>query len=95
MKWKIGLVLILVLSMLTVAFSGCVGEKVIKPTQPMAPRVKAAPTPNPKPKQTQAPTAILIPTPTPPQEVSQPEQIKLSGSGPGIKGTNFIDILEK
>ena len=99
MKWKIGLVLVLVLSVLTVTFSGCVEEEVVTPIQPIAPRVEAAPTststPKPTPTPTPAPTATPIPTPTQPLEVSQPEQIKLSGSGPGIKGMRFIDVLEK
>ena len=71
--------MILVLSLLTVTLSGCVEEESVMPTQPIAQRVEVD----------------LTPTPTQPQEVSHPEQIKLSGSGPGIKGMYFIDVLEK
>ena len=85
MKWKIGLVLVLVLSVLTVTFSGCVEEEVVTPIQPIAPRVEAASTSTPTPTPTPTPTATAtpIPTSTQPQEVSQPEPIKLSGIGPG------------
>ncbi len=97
MKWKIGLVLVLVLGVLKVPFSGCVEEEPVMPTQPIAPRVEAAPTSTPKPTLTPTPVPTANPTLTliEPQDVSQPEQIKLSGSGPGIKGMRFIDFLEK
>ncbi|MDD2777974.1 MAG: hypothetical protein PHS47_03995 [Methanocellales archaeon] len=81
MNCKIGLVLILILSVLTVTFSGCVEEEPVVPLQPIAPRVEAAPTPTPAPKPTPALTEIPIPTRTQPQEVSQSEQIKFSGEG--------------
>ena len=66
-KWKIALVLVLVLSMLTVAFSGCVEEEPVTPTQPIAPRVEAAPTPKPNttPSPNPTPTPTQTPTPTP------------------------------
>ncbi len=58
MNCKIGLVLIL--SVLTVTFSGCVEEEPVMLPQPIAP-VEAAPTPIP----TLKPTSTPIPTPTP------------------------------
>ncbi len=83
MKWKVGLVLVLVLSLLAITLSGCVEEEPVMP-QPIAPRVEAALTPTPSPTTTPTPTATPIPTLTQPQEVSQPEQIKFSGCGSGI-----------
>ena len=83
MKRNVGLVLVLVLSVLTLTFSGCVEEEVVTPAQPIAPRVEAAPTPAPTPKPTSTPTATPILTPTQPQEISQPGSIKLSGIGSG------------
>ena len=51
-------------------------------TQPIAPKFGAASTPAHMLKS--APTSTPIPTLTPTQGLSQPEQIKLSESGPGI-----------
>ncbi|MDD2665763.1 MAG: hypothetical protein PHD13_04655 [Methanocellales archaeon] len=82
MKFRIGLVLVLVLSVLTVTFSGCVGEELVMPSQPIAPRAEAAPTPTPKP--TPIPIATPVPTQTQTQEVSQLKQIKFSGCESGI-----------
>ncbi len=85
MKLKIVLVLMLVLSLLIVNFSGCVEEKAVTPTQPIAPRVEAATaTPAPIPKSTTTSNATPTPTLIETQEVSQPEQIKFSGTGSGI-----------
>jgi hypothetical protein len=84
MKWKIALVLMLVLSLLIVTFSGCVEEAPVTPTQPIAQRVEAAPTPAPTPKPTPTPNTTPTPALTQPQEASQPEQIKFSGCGSGI-----------
>ncbi|MFC1786569.1 hypothetical protein ACFLY8_00855 [Halobacteriota archaeon] len=75
MKWKIALVLVLVLSMLTVAFSGCVEEEVVvTPAPPLAPRVEAASTPTPKP--------VSIPLPTH-QHISQPAPTNTSTQAQG------------
>ncbi len=98
MKCKIGVVLVLISIALIVTFSGCVEEEPVMPSQPIAPRVEAAPTstpnptptttpkptPAPTPTPTSDPTATPIPTPIQIQEVSQPEQIKFSGYESGI-----------
>ncbi|MDD3421515.1 MAG: hypothetical protein PHS47_04385 [Methanocellales archaeon] len=60
MECKIGLVLILILSVLAVTFSGCVEEEPVMLPQPLAPRVEAAPTPTPTP--TATPNANSDPT---------------------------------
>ncbi|MFC1786644.1 hypothetical protein ACFLY8_01235 [Halobacteriota archaeon] len=72
-RWKIALVLILVLSMLTVAFSGCVEEEAVTPTQPVVPRVEAAPTPKPNTTPLPTPTPAPTPTPTPTPKLKTPD----------------------
>ena len=76
MKWKIVLILVLVLSMLTVMFSGCIEEGAVEPTQPIAQRVEAAPTPPPTPTliptPKQASTTTPTPTPTPAPKLQTP-----------------------
>ena len=89
MKWKIVLVLMLVLSLLIVTFSGCVKEEAVTPTQPIAPRVEAAPTPTPKPVSTPVSTHQHIPQPVPTHTSTQAQgesnldlsPIKFSGEG--------------
>ncbi|NYT00849.1 MAG: rhodanese-like domain-containing protein [Methanocellales archaeon] len=64
MKCKIALVLMLVLSLLIVTFSGCVKEGAIPPPVPTpTPTPKTTPTPTPKP--TPIPTPTLTPLPNP------------------------------
>ncbi|MDD2665544.1 MAG: hypothetical protein PHD13_02015 [Methanocellales archaeon] len=79
MKRKI--VLILVFSLLTTTFSGCVQEETVTPTQTptLAPRPIPATTPTPTPRQTPVPTPTPTPAPTPsPTPTSTPTSTQKS-----------------